>query len=176
MAGFFVLPTGGPEAGLSPEEVKSDYVYNRAGATLTAGKIAQFDFGAVVAELATGSTATYVPGTGNTVWNNVTATTAAGRNANWLGIVQDTMANDARGRVQTYGLGQAFVLASGGILPGTALKAQGTSGNSLISARTGQRLVGVYLAPQRRTGTRTPVRARVMFYGCCNYVVSNTTR
>jgi hypothetical protein len=174
MAGFFVLPTGGPEHGVEPEEIKSDLMWNRAGATLEVGQVCTTDFGAAVAELATGTTATYIPGTGNTVWNSVTDATATSRRNSWVGVViNSAIANDARGKVQFYGLANAFVLGSAGVVPGTPLNAQlGSSGNAFTTSTTGRRFSAVYLAPQATL--RSPTLSRVMLYGCCNYVVSNT--
>lgn len=171
MSGFFVLPTGNPNLGVGPEVVQSDWVWNLRSGSRSGGEIVSLDFAAASSGLATGATATYVPGTGRTVWNSVNNSSGTRARFNWLGVVKENtvIERDERGRVAFFGLVNAFVLASAGILPGTPLRPQGRTGSALIASSTGNRLAGIYLGPQATLRTRA--LRRVLWYGCCHYVV-----
>lgn len=162
MAGFFIVPTEGPELGFQPESVAVTKCRNRVGGTLSKGDVAVLDFRASATEVLTSATASYIPGTGETVWKTLVDPSAANIPHSWHVVVEDkTILDNGLGRARVYGLTQAFVVGSR-IKPGTPLRP--TTTNSFAVATTNQRWSALYLAPSSSPTAR--LLKNVFVFGC----------
>lgn len=134
---FFEKPTKGPDVvgGIWPIKDKAR-VWNRSGATLDLGDVvALATRPGEATEIATNDANSYIPGASNdTVWNTVidATTNLVTKGAIWAVVLDTSIADNASGWVQTFGICDAYVARTNTTVtvPGAPLTVYASNGSA----------------------------------------------
>lgn len=170
---FYTTPTGGPGDGLFWTE-REPICLNRSGAAYAEGEVVMIDLKATTTELATGTEATYQPGSSESIWRTIIDPITAYENSGFMGIVTEPggIADNAKGKVTFFGLIERAFIRSAlaiGAVPGDKLVMDVSASNNALTVvpaanATNARIIGYYSAPTDTTLTNRALK-RVMFNG-----------